>query len=149
MENGVLALQARLTAGKGDLAAKVIDGEAIIINLANGLYYSMDGVGALIWDMIQQRGSIGAIAEAVASVYDVPPERAQSDVRALAANLLEERLVAVDETGQNPPEPQVPGRQPRLPYEPPRLVRYADMAHFFALDPPLPEIDDAAAGARD
>ena len=30
-----------------EIASKVIDGEAIIINLANGVYYSMDKVGAM------------------------------------------------------------------------------------------------------
>src|SRR5262249_1328934 len=146
MANGMLGWQTRLTAEKGDLAAKVIDGEAIIINLANGIYYSMDGAGALVWDMIQQRASLGEIVDAVGRVYDAPRDRLEPDLQALAATLMEEQLVVLDETGQAAAAPSVGARETRLAYEPPKLVRYADMAHFFALDPPLPEIDDAAAG---
>ena len=149
MVNGVLTLQNRLMVGKGDLAAKVIDGEAIIINLANGLYYSMDGAGAMVWDMIERRGTLAEIAEAISRVYDVSTESSQADVRALAAKLIEEQLVLLDEGGQAGPALEITAPADKLPYQPPKLVRYSDMAHFFALDPPLPELDDAAEGTGD
>ena len=36
-------------ANPDEVAAKVVQGEAIIINLATGVYYSMTGVGAAAW----------------------------------------------------------------------------------------------------
>ena len=39
-------LPERFRVNTEEVAAKVIDGEAIIINLTTGVYYSMDGVGA-------------------------------------------------------------------------------------------------------
>ena len=37
-----------------EVVSKVIDGEAIIINLTNGVYYSIDKAGARIWDLVIQ-----------------------------------------------------------------------------------------------
>ena len=42
-------LQSRLKPNEEEVAAKVLDGEAILINLSNGAYYSTDKRGAFIW----------------------------------------------------------------------------------------------------
>ena len=83
----------RLTPKSQQVAAKVVDGEAVIINLANGVYYSMDKAGGLIWSMIEQAQSLDAIADAVAAAYDVSSVRAREDVEQLAAQLVSEDLV--------------------------------------------------------
>ena len=126
-------------APKGDqVAAKVVDGEAVIINLANGVYYSMDKAGGLIWSMIEQARSLDAIADAVAAVYNVPPGQAREDVGQLAAQLVAEDLVAAagDEVPADGADPAPPTQ--KLPYETPTLNVYRDMEELLALDPPMP-----------
>ena len=56
-----------------EVASKVIDGEAIIINLANGVYYSMDKVGALVWERVQAGYTLDDVIRAVTGAYDVAP----------------------------------------------------------------------------
>ena len=51
-----------------EVASKVIDGEAIIINLANGVYYSMDKVGALVWDLLQTGYSLDEVIVPLARI---------------------------------------------------------------------------------
>lgn len=130
-----------LQANDREVAAKVVDGEAILINLSNGLYYSMDKVGGVAWSMLTGGASITRIAESVAGHYSLPVGQAQSDVRELVRELLAEGLIVVtDGGGHNPPAPNTVDLDSADPYEPPKLVRYDDMVDMFALDPPLPEL---------
>lgn len=137
-----LALTARLAPASAEIAAKVIDGEAIIINLTNGYYYSMDGAGALIWKAIQRCHSLSEIGETLSRRYDVSADVAVPHLRALIQQMLQEELVKVVDV----PVPDVTGEaqaeSSRQPYQPPTLEKYGDMAHFFALDPPLPDLEE-------
>ncbi len=132
----------RLAPKSQQVAAKVMDGEAVIINLANGVYYSMDKAGGLIWSMIEQARSLDAIADAVAAAYDVPPVRAREDVEQLAAQLVAEDLVVVagDEVPAEGADPAPPPQ--KLPYETPKLNVYRDMEELLALDPPMPGLQE-------
>src|SRR5215470_12714125 len=88
-----------------EVAAKVIDGEAIIINLATGVYYSMDKAGALIWEMIAAKYGLQQIVIALVDRYQVGPDQAGADVCRVAEELLEENLVKVVENGTSPVAP--------------------------------------------
>jgi hypothetical protein len=120
-----------------EIAAKVIDGEAIIINLANGIYYSMDKVGGLIWDLLQVGYDLEEIVVAVTERYAVSREQVQADVQELVEELLRENLVSVSENGASVEKRQVE-QQEKLPYEVPKLNIYRDMGDLLALDPPTP-----------
>src|SRR6476660_2519404 len=83
----------RLRPKSDNIAATIIDGEAIIVNLSTGIYYSMESPGSLVWKMVEQQQSIGRIAGALASQFDTTREQALDDVQRLTAQLLEEDLV--------------------------------------------------------
>ncbi len=138
----MLTLSSRLCPNEAEVAAKVMDGEAILINLSNGIYYSMDEVGGFIWERIAAGHSLGDVASAVARSYNVPPERARGDVERIAAELLKESLVLVADSdapaGAAPPEAAEQG----APYATPELQKYSDMADLLALDPPMPGVMD-------
>jgi hypothetical protein len=133
----MLTLRERLRPRDEEVAAKVIDGEAIIINLANGIYYSMDKVGGLIWDLLQVGYSLEEIMVAVTERYDVSREQVQADVQELVEELLRENLVSVSENNASVEKRQVE-QQEKLPYEVPKLNIYRDMGDLLALDPPTP-----------
>lgn len=121
------------------VASKVVDGEAILIDLSSGMYYSMEKVSGLVWSMIMAGSSIAIIADVIADRYSVPVAQAQEDVRALVEELLADNLVLVDKLRDELSSvPAVDGAVG--PYERPRLLKYDDMAEMFALDPPLPEL---------
>jgi hypothetical protein len=137
----MLTATARLQPRSADIASKVMDGEAIIINLANGIYYSLDKAGGLVWEQVAAKRTVAETVAAVASRYDVSPARAQSDVERLLAELIEENLV--EPCDGEPASPHAaPAPTPRLlAYEPPTLAIYRDMGDLLALDPPTPGLD--------
>lgn len=135
------ALHHRLRPRGEEVTAKVIDGEAIIINLANGIYYSMDKVGGLIWDLVQGGYSLEEIIVAVTERYDVSREQVQADVQELVEELLRENLVSVSENGASVEKRQLE-QQEKCPYEVPKLNIYRDMGDLLALDPPTPGLGD-------
>jgi hypothetical protein len=139
----MLTLGDRLCPNTEEVASQVMDGEAIMINLSNGMYYSMDGVGGLIWGLIEQGHSLQEIAEVMNGRYDVPATQAREDLERLAAELLEEKLVLVADGPPRAPngtDTAVTGE--KLAYEPPKLCAYRDMGDLLALDPPIPGLRD-------
>jgi hypothetical protein len=137
----MLDMQTRLRPNSSDVAAKVIDGEAIIMNLANGLYFSMDKVGALIWESMEAGHSLEEIGGVVQSRFQVDRETAEKDTARLLQELLAENLVQVVEgNGSGAPVPMEPKATES--YEAPVLNKYDDMADLLALDPPMPGLGD-------
>jgi hypothetical protein len=135
-------LPSRFRPSAPELAAEVIDDEAIIINLSTGIYYSTSKVGAVIWSGIGSGRSLEEIVEAVVARYDVPPDRARADVHQLVTKLIEENLVGAAEGDPPAGAPPEAPTAPKLPYEPPALHVYRDMGALLALDPPSPLLKD-------
>ncbi|PYN91816.1 MAG: PqqD family protein, partial [Candidatus Rokuibacteriota bacterium] len=52
-------------------------------------------VGALIWNLVQQPRTMGAIRDALLDEYDVDPERCESVLRAFLTELASAGLVEV------------------------------------------------------
>jgi Coenzyme PQQ synthesis protein D (PqqD) len=124
-----------------DVAAKVIDGEVIIIRLSDGTYYSMDNVGTHVWTLLETLGARPAVIETIAAWFGTPVGRVQDDVNGLIRELLAEGLIAeaaVPDGRAGMPEPPLE----LAAYESPRLSIHRDMGNLLALDPPTPGIDD-------
>jgi hypothetical protein len=128
---------ARLCPNDAEVAAKVIDGEAIIIRLSDGLYFSMSGIGGLVWQLIEQRRTLEEISAAVHARYAVSESDVRDDLTRLAGELVRERLVIASDEGAPAGEETVAAAE-RHPYERPELQAYQDMADLLALDPPAP-----------
>lgn len=138
----MLSLQSRLRPNEAEVAAKVLDGEAIIINLSNGMYYSMDRVGGLIWEMIEGQSTLEQTVAEIIARYDVSAQQAQADVQRVADELVQEKLVIVSDQASPARHTREIQGQPRLPYESPRLNIYRDMGDLLALDPPMPSLEE-------
>lgn len=123
-----------------DVAAKDVDGEAVLINLTNGMYYSMDQVGGYIWSLIESGYDLDAIADMVAKRYEIEKSVANTDIEALVEQLLEENLVLYGEGDTSSGPIDVEGAPAPEPYAAPQLNKFDDMVDLFALDPPLPEL---------
>jgi hypothetical protein len=139
----MLTAQSRFRPREEEVAAKVMDGEAILINLSNGIYYSMDKAGGLVWEMVEGRRSIEEMASCIVARYEVSAEQARADVERLMEELVQENLVAEAEDGSaasGVSEPE--GATEKLPYEAPKLNIYRDMGDLLALDPPTPGLQD-------
>jgi len=142
-DNRMLDDQTPLRSNRPEIAAKIVDGEAILINLNSGVYYSLGGSGPFVWAQLDRGTSIPGIVDAVADHFGVNGDTVADDVRRLVNELVDEGLAVTGEplsTGSaaNPETPS-DGAGPAT-FEVPILTKYDDMAEIFALDPPLPEL---------
>lgn len=70
-----------------------VDDDTVILDTASGRYFSLEGVGSTLWEVLQQPRSFGELLSAVVERYDVGAERAERDVRGLLTKLEEAGLV--------------------------------------------------------
>jgi hypothetical protein len=136
-----VSLQQRYVVAGPDVVARVIDGEAIIINLGNGLYYGTRNVGAVVWEGIAGGGSVEEVAGRVVRQFSVAHEVAEKDVRYLVDSLVGEELIRPDGLSPGCASAAPLVTETSTPYEPPKLEKFSDMAQFLALDPPLPTLE--------
>jgi hypothetical protein len=126
-------------------AGDVIDGEAIIIDLATGVYYSMRGIGGRIWSMVNERRSVGSMLEEIAGTYEVDADEARRDLHAILGQLLDEQLIRRAAAGNDAP---FVAPAAKTPYARPQLEAYRDMQELLALDPPAPGMNQIAWSDR-
>ncbi|UCI19633.1 PqqD family protein [Mesorhizobium sp. B2-1-8] len=77
------------------VACEFGDGLALL-NLRSNIYYSLNGVGAFIWELIQEPKPIADIRSAVLARYTVDAERCKADVDALLKGLAENGLARLE-----------------------------------------------------
>jgi len=141
----MLSTSSYIAANEQQVAAKVMDGEAIVINLSTGIYYSLGATGGFIWSLIEKRPCVQDIVRCVVEHYDVGEVEAERDVLRLSAELCNEGLAVASVVG--PAGSTLPGPAgQRLRYETPAMEKFEDMAEMFALDPPLPGLSQAPTG---
>ncbi len=72
-----------------------VDGEAILLNLDNGHYYTLDPIGSEIWGMLDGNCSLQCVVDRVCTDYDVGKDQARSDLLELVEDLQREGLVTI------------------------------------------------------
>lgn len=70
-----------------------LDGQFMLMNIENGSYYEMAGIGGVIWQMLETPQSEADIVEAVLNRYQVEREQCTRDVRAFLDKLLATHVV--------------------------------------------------------
>jgi len=117
---------------------EIIDGEAVIVNLETGIYYSIDKIGALIWSFIENEMPVGQIIETIAARCNGSHEAIGNGVNHLVAQLREEELIVYagsrDPGDGGYPPPAVGPPAHRFPFEKPVLHKYNDMEGLLLLD---------------
>lgn len=73
-----------------------IDDEVVVMRLSDGDMYSMEGSARDIWNSVDGRRSIAAIAADLAERHDHDPERVAVDVQAFVAELGAAGLLGTD-----------------------------------------------------
>lgn len=71
-----------------------VEGDCVLLDIDSGEYYSLNEVGGRVWELCDGTRSVGAIAEALCTEYDVPQETTLADARELLASLADAGLVA-------------------------------------------------------
>jgi hypothetical protein len=122
---------------------ETIDGETVIVNLDSGNYYSLDTVGAEIWDAIGKGVPADEIIGDVSCRYNGEPEEIDRTIRQFIDELLQEALISPLEGGgdrhEHPITTEVSDGYP--PFKAPTLQKYSDMQDLLLLDP-IHEVDE-------
>ena len=136
----MLSVQGRLQVNDSEVAAKMIDGEAIIINLASGMYYSLDKTGAVVWSHLAAGYTVDEVVDIVARHFGADRQQVNTDVCQLTGDLREQRLLV--EADRTAPVQEIKIETNGDAYETPTLNAYSDMGEILALDPPLPQLEE-------
>lgn len=123
---------------------EVIDGEVVIVSLESGSYYSLDGVGATIWERLASGSTLDALADELAAQHGEPRDSVAKDVAAFVRQLHVEKLVVrTPQNGQDVP-PDATGAQSASarPYAAPVVHKYTDMEELLLVDP-IHEVEDS------
>jgi hypothetical protein len=79
-----------------DVHGTTMDGEMILLNLGSGRYYTLNAVGATVWEGSIEGKTLGDIHHAICARFDVSPDRAEEDLIALINQLEGEGLLSVE-----------------------------------------------------
>ncbi|MER8660976.1 PqqD family protein [Mesorhizobium sp. M0761] len=80
-----------MSASKDAVACEFGNGLALL-DMRSNIYYSLNSVGAYIWELIQEPRPISEIRSAVLDRYNVDPERCKADVDGLLKGLADAGL---------------------------------------------------------
>ncbi|GAK56052.1 hypothetical protein U27_03014 [Candidatus Vecturithrix granuli] len=72
-----------------------IDQEAILLNLNNGFYYTLNEVGCDAWKLIDAQRPICAISDEIRSLYAVEQDQIVHDLCILFQELQQEDLIII------------------------------------------------------
>jgi hypothetical protein len=67
--------------------------DIIILDLKAGLYFSLDNVGAMVWQLVQQPRSVQELRVAILDAFEVSEDVCQKDLVALLKDLAGRNLI--------------------------------------------------------
>jgi len=74
--------------------SRLVDDETVLLDLASGMYFGLDGVGKRIWESVSEGDSLGEAAVIISSEFEIGEERALADVIEFTSDLVERGLLA-------------------------------------------------------
>ncbi|HEV3217742.1 MAG TPA: PqqD family protein [Vicinamibacterales bacterium] len=86
----------RVVANGNHLACNLA-GEAVILNLENGVYYGVNPDGTCVWNLIQEPRTFADVRDTLLEEFDVEPTSLEADLRALPQQLAEHGLIKITE----------------------------------------------------
>lgn len=75
------------------IMAKEIDGECMLLDVANGIYFGLNRLGLRIWQLLTEEKSSDEICIILLNEFDVPRETLENDVSELLQDLLKNGLI--------------------------------------------------------
>ena len=73
--------------------SRLVGDETVLLDLASGHYFGVDGVGKLIWESVSTGKTLAETVDAIVAEFDVEKAQAEADVTAFASQLVERGLL--------------------------------------------------------
>jgi hypothetical protein len=80
-----------------DAVATSLDGEAVILDVASGSYFGLEGVGAFVWDHLQNPITFADLVRVTVQAYDIDHATCAEDLSILLGDLRRAGLVRLDD----------------------------------------------------
>ncbi len=116
---------------------ETLDGEALIMDMVKGSYFSCLGASAVAWNVLKSGASALEVSELLVSTYGIGLPEATRDVERFVDALLSEEMLVEDPdaTARSTLPPEVGQSVPEGGYTALELERYTDLADLILLDP--------------
>ncbi|WP_374359102.1 PqqD family protein [Thermomonas sp.] len=76
-----------------DALATQVDGDVMMLVLSTGMYHSLSGVAARIWELLETPATLDGISARIADEYAIPLERSRTDTQMFLEDLLRAGLL--------------------------------------------------------
>ena len=93
-----LSLATIVSASTNQVHARVGD-DLVILDLDSSLYYSLDPVGARVFELLEEPTRLDAVADTIVAEFEVDAPTARKDVLALVDTLIAQKLVEARASG--------------------------------------------------
>lgn len=123
--------QASFRANRPDVIDETFDGEAVLVNLDSGCYFALTPAGTVVWELISQGRSLGALLASLDGDADA--------ISGFVAMLVDEGLLVAADADLGPTA------EPVAVDGAPSFEKFTDMQELLMLDP-IHDIDLDADG---
>jgi Coenzyme PQQ synthesis protein D (PqqD) len=79
-----------------EVVFKELGGEAVLLNLASGIYFGLDETSTRLWQLLATHRSLRRVYDEMLAEFDVEPAQLETDLLAFVADLTARRLVLLD-----------------------------------------------------
>lgn len=121
---------------------ETIEGEVVVVNLESGTYYSLDAVGAEIWERLIDGSTLDALTDGIAARYGADRRSVAHGVSEFLRHLVNEKLVVAAPGANGKGDAPEAREAPAHPYADPVLHKYTDMEELLLVDP-IHEVEDS------
>jgi hypothetical protein len=122
---------------------EAFDGEALVINLDTGTYYSLTGSSWRLWLLVTEGTPVDAIVRTFLSAHDGDPTMITNAVHDFLDRLRGEGLILEDEAQEDAVAPSLSATvDAKTPFSPFEMAVFTDMQDLLLLDP-IHDVEDA------
>ena len=75
---------------------QVVDDETLLYDSATGLFFSLNDVGATIWEVMNDYETLDDVLSELMEIFEVDRDQLEGDIFAFFTTLAEQNLVQID-----------------------------------------------------
>lgn len=88
-----MRLEKKYSIDQDKISWRILDGEAVILNLDSGFYYSLNKIGTRIWELLSKGKTTEEIIDIISSEYKADNGKVRNDTINLFNELKKEDLI--------------------------------------------------------
>lgn len=78
-----------------EVLSRVLDGEAVLLNLESGSYFGLNAVASRVWELIGEGCTAAALRSALVAEFEVSEDVAARDLAELLGSLRDRGLIRI------------------------------------------------------